>query len=401
MEARQRGPVARVLRSLGAEEARVTQAELFFDLIYAFAITQLSHYLLTHLSLIGACQTLLLWFAVWLGWQFTCWTTNWFDPETMPVRLMLLAIMLLGLLMASAVDEAFEHGGWLFAGSFAGLQVGRSLFGVLYVGRGSLLRPNMQRLLGWNAIAAAFWLVGAACEGPARMLCWAAGALCDFVSPMLGLPLPGLGRSHSERDWVIDGGHLAERCQLFVMMALGESIIAAGSGFAESHVPVLLRSLSFLASFVGSVAMWWLYFDTSSEDGSRVIRHSRDPGRTGAHFHYIHVLLIAGIIVSAVGDELMLNEGGASADMGQLMVLLLGPALYLAGNALYKRIVYGAVPRSHVAGVVVLLLMLPLQPWLPILVLGSLSSVLVLVIATFDGCRRRAVQGGGDHHQPV
>ena len=249
----------------------------------------------------------MLWFAVWLGWQYTCWTTNWFDPERMPVRLMLLGIMLLGLSMASAVETAFAQGGWLFAGSYAALQVGRSLFCVLSAGRGSPLLANLQRLLGWNAIGAAFWLAGAACDERGRMVCWGLGVACDFISPMFGLALPGLGRSRSDRDWVIDGGHLAERCQLFVKMALGESIIAAGSGFSESHVEIFGRSLAFLASFVGSVAMWWLYFDTSSEDGSRVIRQASYPGRTGAHFHYIHVLLIAGIIVSAVVDDLTLN----------------------------------------------------------------------------------------------
>ena len=104
-----------VLRARDGHEARVTNAELFFDLIYAFAVTQLSHHLLHDLTLLGAVQTLILWFAVWLGWQYTVWVTNWFDPDSMPIRIMLLAVMMIGLLMSSVLPDAFGERGLIFA----------------------------------------------------------------------------------------------------------------------------------------------------------------------------------------------------------------------------------------------------------------------------------------------
>ena len=101
-----------LLRQRDGHHARVTYEELFFDLVYVFAVTQLSHELLHQLSFIGVAQTLVLWFAVWLGWQYTCWVTNWFDPQTPRIRGMLFSTMLLGLLMASSIPEAFavHHG---------------------------------------------------------------------------------------------------------------------------------------------------------------------------------------------------------------------------------------------------------------------------------------------------
>src|SRR5262245_40517946 len=104
-----------LLRPRDGHEARVTSEELFFDLVYVFAVTQLSHHLLHHLSLAGVVETLILWFAVWLGWQYTCWTTNWFNPETPQIRMMLFAIMLAALLMAAALPKAFADRGLLFA----------------------------------------------------------------------------------------------------------------------------------------------------------------------------------------------------------------------------------------------------------------------------------------------
>src|SRR5690242_21739504 len=108
--------------------ARVTFVELFFDLVFVFAITQLSHGLLHHLSAGGALQILLLLFAVWWVWIYTSWSTNWLDPETTPVRLMLFALMLAGLVLSTSLPKAFAGHGWAFAGAYVAMQLGRSLF---------------------------------------------------------------------------------------------------------------------------------------------------------------------------------------------------------------------------------------------------------------------------------
>src|SRR4249920_2836557 len=142
----------------------VTNEELFFDLIYAFAITQLSHRLLENLTPLGAVQTLVLWFAVWLGWQYTCWVTNWFNPENLRMRLMLFVLMLLGLAMSSTIPFAFAEAGLGFALCFAAIQVGRTLFVLFNLGPGSPLAPNFRRITGWVCISAALWIAGGIAE---------------------------------------------------------------------------------------------------------------------------------------------------------------------------------------------------------------------------------------------
>jgi low temperature requirement protein LtrA len=379
-----------LLRARDGHEARVSFVELFFDLVYVFAVTQLSHRLLADLTLVNGLQTLVLWFAVWLGWQYTCWVTNWFEPEAMPIRLLLFAIMLFGLLMAAAIPQAFAGRGLLFAASYAAIQVGRSLFVVLHLGPRHPLAANFRRILGWVSIAAVFWIAGGlAQDASTRLLLWALAVACEYISPMTGFWLPGLGRSRTG-DWTIEGGHLAERCQAFVIMALGESILITGATLADKapwDAPILI---AFLAAFVGSLAMWWLYFDTSSKDGSHAIAHAADPGRIGAWFHYVHVILVAGVIISAVANELVIAHPDGHMATKYLVVLIAGPAVYLLGNAIYKKIVYGRFSVSHVAGLLALAVLAPLGYLTDLLMVGGLTTVILIVVAVWDGCVRRA-----------
>jgi low temperature requirement protein LtrA len=363
--------------------AKVTNEELFFDLIYAFAITQLSHRLLVNLTLIGAVQTLILWFAVWLGWQYTCWVTNWFNPENLRVRLMLFVLMIVGLAMSATIPAAFAEAGLAFALCYAAIQVGRTVFVLANLSPTHPLRPNFRRILGWVCLSAALWIAGGLSEGPYRLGFWIAGVLCEYVAPMVGFVLPGLGRSETT-EWTIEGGHLAERNQLFVMIALGESILATGASFSQSPRLDAPTLIAMLVAFAGSVAMWWVYFDTASEDGTKAIQQSRDPGRVGAYFHYIHVTLIAGIIVGAVADELVIEHPDHHVDVASACVLIGGPLLYLLGNAVYKKVVYGWLPPSHIAGVVLLLLLLPTAFATDRLMVGGLTSAILILVAVWQ-----------------
>ena len=363
--------------------AQVTNEELFFDLIYAFAITQLSHRLLEHLTPLGALQTLVLWFAVWLGWQYTCWVTNWFNPENLRMRLMLFALMLLGLAMSAAIPAAFAEAGLAFALCYAAIQVGRTAFVLLNLPRDDVLRPNFRRILGWVSISAALWIAGGLSEGPYRMAFWIAGVLSEYIAPMIGFALPVLGRS-STSEWTIEGGHLAERNQLFVMIALGESILATGGSFSQSPHLDAPTLIALFVAFAGSVAMWWIYFDTASEHGTHAITHSNDPGRIGAYFHYIHVTLIAGVIVAAVADELVVHHPDHHIDLAAACVLIGGPLIYLLGNAAYKRIVYGWFPPSHTAGIAMLAMLFPAAFLTDRLMVGGLASAILIVVAVWQ-----------------
>lgn len=383
-----------LLRRRDGHHARVTFEELFFDLVYVFAVTQLSHLLLHHLTVGGLIETLILWFAVWLGWQYTCWVTNWFDPETPRIRGLLFAVMFLALIMAAAIPGAFGEKGLVFAVAYVAMQVGRTAYIVWELGSNHPLSANYRRILGWVSIAAVFWIAGGLASGWPRAALWTVAVLCEYLSPMLGFALPKLGRS-TTRDWTIEGGHLAERCQLFVIVALGETVLASGAPLASAKVWDGATLSALTATFLGTLAMWWLYFGTSSKDATQTIAGSEDPGRIGAYFHYVHALLVAGIIATAVGNDLVLAHPHDGVKLAYALVLSGGPIVYLVGSAVYKKVVYGVIPTSHVGGVVVLIALIPMYVRADLLIGGWLTTAVMLTVAcweTFIFGQRR--QGG-------
>ena len=258
-------------------EARVTNVELFFDLVYVFAVTQLSHLLVSHPSADGAIQTLLLLAIVWQVWVYTTWVTNWLDPDRLPVRAMLLAVMLASLVLSAQLPRAFENRGLVVAGAYALIQVGRSIFTIIAL-RGHRLERNFERILVWCAVSGAALIAGAFTHGHVRELIWAAAIGFDFLGGRAGFWTPGLGRSTTE-EWTIEGSHFAERCEGFVIIALGESIVAIGSTLSGLvHVsPAVVAT--FVVAFAGTAGLWWVYFDRVAERGSRAIATS-DRSRT-------------------------------------------------------------------------------------------------------------------------
>ena len=213
---------------------RVTNIELFFDLVYVFAVTQLAHYLLRHSTVTGALQAGLLLVMVWLIWSYTTWVTNWLDPDLMAVRLLLVALMLISLAMSASLPRAFEDLGVWVGGAYAVQQIGRTVFMVIAL-RGHPLEANFQRILAWCVASSAFAVAGGLAHGNARALLWLGSVCIDLLGGVVGFYTPGLGRSRTS-DWTIAGGHFAERCQAFILIALGESIVIIGATLTDVKI---------------------------------------------------------------------------------------------------------------------------------------------------------------------
>ena len=288
--------------------ARVTNAELLFDLVYVFAVTQLSHHLIGQPTVEGAVQTLILLGLVWEAWAYTMWTTNWLDPDQVPVRAMLFAT---GVRQPGAVagDPARRSpaGAGRVAGAYAAMQIGRSVFTIFALRDDASLRRNYERILCWCLVSGALALVGAGVDGHARELFWAAAVVVDVLGGVTGFYTPGLGRS-STTEWTVDGGHLAERCHAFVLIALGESIVVLGATLSDlDHIGATDVAV-FVFGFLGVIALWWIYFARSAESAAEVIANAADPGRIARAYHELHPVMIAGIIVIAAADELVLQH---------------------------------------------------------------------------------------------
>ena len=365
--------------------ARVTNVELTFDLVYVFAVTQLSHHLLHRPTLAGALQTAVLLGMVWLAWAYTAWVTNWLDPERIPVRLLLFALAAVSLMMSAALPTAFGRWGLIVGGAYAVMQIGRSIFMVIVL-RGQPLQANFQRILAWCVVSGALAVAGGIVTGPARGWLWLAAVCVDLLGGVAGFYTPGLGRS-ATTEWTIEGGHLAERCQAFILIALGESVVIIGatlSGLLATTV-TWAEIGAFGTAVIGSMGLWWLYFDRSAGEAAAVIAASPDPGRMGrTAYHLIHPIMVAGIIVVGAGDQVVLSRPGATGVASTAWLVLGGAALFIAGHAAFKMAVWRVISWPRLGAIAVLGLLGLAAPDLPALALGVCATVVVVGVAVVD-----------------
>src|SRR5262245_15328210 len=288
------------------EEQRTTALELFFDLVFVFAITQVSHLLLDHLTWTGAGQALVALLVVWWAWNYTTWVTNELDPDSIVVRLLLIGLMLASLLMAIAIPDAFGARALLFACSYVVIQVGRTAFLTFASAKpGTIERERAGRILIWFVAAGALWIAGGFAHGSARAALWLAALAIDYSAPLFLYWVPGRPRLTGD-TWEVETAHFAERFQLFIIIALGESIVVTGATTAGLELNAA-RDVAFGLAFLGTAALWWLYFDYVARIAQRRLELARDRTRLARDgYTYLHVVLVLGIIVSAVGDELVI-----------------------------------------------------------------------------------------------
>lgn len=363
---------------------RVTYVELFFDLVFVFAITQISHTLLAHFTPLGVLQVTMLMLAVWWVWVFTSWTTNWLDPEQAPVRVMLFGLMIAGLLLSTSIPKAFEGRGLAFAVAYSVMQVGRTLFFLWSVPTSAAgQRNNFLRILIWLGTSAVFWIAGGFSHGDLRISLWLVALAIEYCGPAMRFRSPGLGASTTQ-DWEVEGGHMAERCALFIIIALGESIVVTGATFAEAAwtMPV---ACAFVVALLGSIAMWWVYFHIGAEAGSQHISRSADTGRLARlAYTYLHLPIVAGIVVSAVGDELLLAHPDGHVGAKEILSIVGGPLLYLVGTILFKHAIRGIYQLSHLVGIGLLIALIPFAGRFTPLSLSLAAATILVIVAVWE-----------------
>jgi low temperature requirement protein LtrA len=372
------------------QHSRVTYAELFFDLVFVFAVTQVSHTLLGRFTPLGALQTTLLFLAVWWVWVYTSWITNWLNPETTPVRVLLFLLMLGGLVLSTSIPMAFESRGLWFAIAYAAMQVGKTVF--LWVSTPPsriLARMNAVRITAWLSMSAIFWIGGGFAQGHSRLVLWAAALAIEYLSPAVRFWIPKYGASQVS-DWVVEGGHMAERCAGFIIIALGESIVVTGATFADLAWTRETVS-AFASAFIGALAMWWIYFHKGAEAGSEQISRSSEPGRLARlAYTYLHMPIVAGIIISAVANELVLTHPADHSDPKTVLSAIGGPLLFLIGTILFKHTIRGWLQPSHGVGIVMLAILAWFASGLSPLMLSMLTSAIMIMVAVWESLSLRS-----------
>ena len=358
--------------------------------MFAFAVTQISHTLLGRFTPLGVLQTTVLFLSVWWLWVYTAWITNWLNPEKTPVRLLLFALMLGGLVLSTSLPQAFETRGLWFALAYSVMQVGRTAFLLASTTSGQILaRLNAVRILVWLSVSAILWIAGGFADGQSRLVLWGVALGIEYLSPAVRFWIPKYGAS-SVADWVVEGGHMAERCAGFIIIALGESIVVTGATFGDLTWTTD-NVIAFVAALLGSIAMWWIYFHRGAEAGSEQISKSSEPGRLARlAYTYLHMPIVAGIIVSAVADELTITHPVGHSDYKTVCSAIGGPLLFLLGTILFKHTFRGFLQLSHGAGIIALGVLYWFAGELSPLVLSCLTTAIMLIVAIWESLSLRS-----------
>jgi low temperature requirement protein LtrA len=374
--------------------ARATFLELFFDLAFVFGLLQLSHNLTQHLHWSGAFQTLVLLLALWRVWLVTIWITDRLNPEELdPKRLvlqLLVMVTLLGsLILATALPRAFGKDGVIFASVYAAIQSGRYLF-LLFFLRGTEIQRVVVRALWSSGMSTAPWIAGAFTHGIARSALWAPAIAIEYAVFALNVPLPWAGQAVT---WdPTSAEHLAERYRQFFIITLGELILASGLTFnAGGFDPS--RTAAFVVSIVATALLWRIYVFRAGEVLPAAFKVASTPARLGIGPVYVHLAMIAGILVTAVGDQLFIARPLGRTPLAWAIVILGGPALFLVGRTSFEYVIFAKVSWDRPIGALVLAILILLALHVPPLLAAIAATVVLLGIAIIDAVRIRRHPG--------
>ncbi|MDW3848861.1 low temperature requirement protein A [Micromonospora sp. BRA006-A] len=382
------------LRSSGGGPDRATFLELFFDLVYVFALTRISARAFEDLVLeggqtgwsavTGGGKTLLLLLALWAVWQGTAWTTSRYDPHHLWLQVIVITALISAMVMGVAIPRAFSHGGLVFAAAYVVAQVSRPAILVLVLHKQQYRRLKLRMLITFCATGV-LWLTGALLPVNARVVLWSAALLLEYLAARFGWPLPGLGRSTVSR-WDIHGEHLAERYQQIFLVALGETILLAGLSFTRSPTsPGMVTA--FAVALATSVLLWRIYVQRAGQILGEAVTRAAHPATIGRSAADTHLVMVIGVVATAIGYELVIEHPAGHNELPWLAVVLGGPALFLAGRARFEYEVFGRVSPSRLVGIAALLLPVPLLVRLAPLVAAILAAVVLAAVAVADARR--------------
>jgi low temperature requirement protein LtrA len=391
-----------VPRVRGAEQHEAAPLELFYDLVFVFAVTQVSDLLVEDLSWTGAGHALVALLVVWWAWDYTVWVTSEVETDQAPVRVLLLAMMLASLAMAVAVPEAFGQHGLLFAGAYVAIKGGRLLFLTFDTSTAADRSGRGRRLVIWFIPSSVLWIAGGLADGSTRTGLWTAALALDLAGPLALYWVPRRGRLPFAA-WSTKTSHFVERFALFILIALGETIALTGATTSKLNLS-FARSVAFTLAFLATAALWWLYFDGFRRIAKLRLLFAPNPVQLARDaYMYLHVVLVAGVILSAVGDELVIAHPTNVLAEAKVVVVAAGPAIYLLGQVLVRLRLLGRIYWERLGGTVACVIVGVIGTAVPSVALATLLvAVLVAVIALEQvrTTRRRARGTAAPFDQP-
>jgi low temperature requirement protein LtrA len=366
-----------------AEREEVSPLELFFDLVFVFAVSQLSTHLRQHLTWRGAAETAVILAAVFDVWSYTSFEATLIHVRRSQTQWVLLAVMLGALFMNAVIGHAFDAAACPFVIPFLAIQAGRPIW-TIGTAPTRMLREHYLAMLGWIVASAPLWIAGAGVAPGPRLLWWAIAAGIDLVGTWLAHPVPG--RVLRSENVAFDAGHLVERCRLFLIIALGEAVLTTGTAIAAAPTrPMTI--LTGTCALGTAVALWALYFAGSDHLVNRHVEGTTDPILAGRLTINGEGVVVAGLIALAVGNQLVITHPHGETAVSLSLLLFGGPLLYLLVQTGYLWTVTRTPSYPRLEGLAALVVAGGLSRFLPPFAsLGLLATLLaILVVAVLRG----------------
>jgi low temperature requirement protein LtrA len=367
-------------------EQRVTPLELFFDLVFVFAITQVTTLLSDDPTWGGMLRGLLVLGALWWAWTAYAWLTNTLNPEEGAVRIVMFGAIAAMLIVALAVPEAFDDHGVIFAVGY--LAVRTTHLGLYMLAArgdrdllGAVLRMTPSSLISGVLILTAGFL-----DQEPRIALWAIGLSIDYLGVLVG----------RGQGWRLSPGHFAERHGLIVIIALGESIVALGVGAAGTPLTAGVIAAAVLGITI-AMALWWSYFDwvaIVTEQRLRMATGSQQMTFARDAYSYLHFFMVAGIVFFALGLKKTLDDVGGELATVPATALTAGLALYLLAHVLLRartawQIRRVSIGRGRPAALVALLVFWPFADDVPALAALAVAAAVFVALIAYEALRYR------------
>jgi low temperature requirement protein LtrA len=357
-------------------EAEVTPLELFFDLVFVFAITQVTGFISADANWTRLAEGVAVLAVLWFAWESYVWLANTTASDEGTVRVVLLTAMAAMLIVSLAVPGAFGDDGLIFGVAYFVVRAAH-IGAYTIVSRGDpQLREVVVRMATTMLPAAVLLVVAGALDGAAQTLCWVAAVAIDYG----GLVARGV------QGWRVAAGHFAERHGLIVIIALGESIVAlgVGAGGLELDAGIIVAALLGVAV---SASLWWAYFDFVAIVAERRLR-SADPDEqvriARDSYTYLHLPMVAGIILFALGVKKTLGHVGDDLHAVPAIALTGGVALYFVALSAFKRRNIGSFNWPRLGAAALFVALAPIATEVPALLALALVAVVACGLVAFE-----------------
>ena len=364
-------------------ERRTSPVELLWDLVFVFAITQVTALLARDLTWAGFGRSMLVLALVWWAWSAFVWAANAQDTSSPTLRIALLLAMLLIFISGLAIPGAFGDEATLFAVTYAGV---RLLHLGLYADASRRGNASWAAIAGFAVtviIGMALLIAGSFADDPLRIVLWTAALAIDYAGPAW------FTRERLRGLQQVAVAHFAERYSLFIIICLGESIVTIGVGASGRPLDTELVVAVALGLLI-TVGLWWTYFDSFAATAEERLRRHDDPVLAAADaYSYLHLLLVAGIIIFAAGQKIAIHDVGHSLSDAARLAFCGGVALYLAGQVAFRLRMGGALSVAQLAAVGALAVLFVAGGALAAWALAGLVTAIVVAVCVIETPRER------------